>query len=213
MIVYRWYNSNSVRHAYADIIDLEPRFISICGCGLNHTTISYYESNIGYTFFCSTKVDKEYTLEEFMALNKENTYCYPFSNDARDLRITEGPNAEICSCPKKHIYTYNGDESPRISAFYCETPSSWSGSIAKLLDNKIEVKTPEVKPVEDAKTFILTPKEEALVRYIRSIYEAPPDKNIIAALMMTQWIRAQRMPLESDRLIELYDAPKKKGIV
>ena len=59
----------------------------------------------------------------------------------------------------------------------------------------------------------LSVSEVNLLDTIRKVYEKPPDKNIIAIVMFTQWIRAQRMPFEADRLIELYDAPKKKGIV
>jgi hypothetical protein len=212
MTDYRCYDSDKVRDIQADILDQEPKYINVCGCPLNHVILSWRRIDSDYIFAeaCETEVSATYTLEEFMALNKKDTYCYPWSDDVRDLRtdMEWAKNVEVCSCPKKHTYTYIGDKSTRVPGFACGTPVSWSGSLAKLLDNKIEV-----KPVEDAKTLILTPKEEALVRYARSTYEAPPDKNIIAAIMMTQWIRAQRMPFESDRLIELYDAPKKKGIV
>lgn len=212
MTDYRWYNSDDVRDMQADILDQKPKYISVCGCPLNHVILSWRRKDFDYIFTeaCKTKVSAAYTLEEFMALNKKDTYCCPWSDDERDLytEIRWATNVEVCSCPKKHTYTYSGDKSTRVPGFACGTPASWNGSIKKLLNDKAEV-----KPLEDAKTLIITPKEEALVRYARSTYEAPPDKNIIAALMMTQWIRAQRMPFESDRLIELYDAPKKKGIV
>lgn len=136
-------------------------------------------------------------------------YLNPYIEEARDItRRQPGCSLSICSCGKNHTWINEPGVIAGIPKWLCKTPASWSGSIKKLLNDKAEV-----KPLEDAKTLILTPKEEALIRYARSTYEAPPDKNIIAALMMTQWIRAQRMPFESDRLIELYDAPKKKGIV
>lgn len=101
----------------------------------------------------------------------------------------------------KHAYTYCNPPSPRRNPFVCGTRPSFNGSIAELLSKNAPAKCD------------LTTDEVNLLGTIHKIYEKPPDKNIIAIVMFILWIRAQKMPFESDRLIELYDAPKKKGIV
>ena len=215
--MYKQYNSDEPRDI-DDAVKSGAEQISVCSCGKKHTILNWRVCNENYVFeICNTRVSKTYTIEEFVVLNSKEPkqYLWPFedvSGGTRDLRrdIPAHTNVEICSCPLNHAYTFRGEKSPRTSPFFCKTETSWSGPIGDLLSGNTNPGNKE--EIIKLKTE-LSASEVNLLDTIRKVYEKPPDKNIIAIVMFTQWIRAQRMPFEADRLIELYDAPKKKGIV
>lgn len=211
--MYRRYNSDGPRDIQA-AKGSGAKQISVCSCGKNHTVLNWIKRDENYVFeICNTRVSRTYTIEEFVVLNSKQ-YRWPFEDNTKTRDLSRDPpthkNVEICSCPLNHAYTFKEEKSPRVIPFVCKTETSWSGPIEDLLSDNIH--PTNKKEIIKLKTE-LSASEVNLLDTIRKAYEKPPDKNIIAALMMTQWIRAQRMPFEADRLIELYDTPKKKGIV
>ena len=42
---------------------------------------------------------------------------------------------------------------------------------------------------------------------IKTIYATPPDKNIGAVVIISMWLRAQRMPTDFGTDLELYEVP------
>lgn len=240
LVLYRYPYTNDVRSIS---LLRDNSYISVCSCGMNHSYSGKYIEEVSFgggaprkcktpISWCGNVGDLKKRITDLMNSQKnivhtENNqkreqanknspeYRYAHDDEIRDLaKLNCDDYAAICSCGMNHLYLGLSLEQVYISpnAFKCRTQRSFTGKIS-LLQKSIANHVSESKQNNNAAEFAIKDSEISLLLAIRKEYEKPPDKGIVAALLIPMWLRKQRMPLcNTDSLFELYDVPIPRSI-